>query len=302
MGKVYLLSCPTFIPVLLRMAGRGAGQQAIGIVERAPNSSDEESEDEDAIVVDEDYKGKLPPGSAKVRWNSWNSWENMCVELISDLTLVDRVFLLGDIVARANNQLGQTGVVTGMRMFCNCKRHDGSELHRVPTTLLQPLAACRPGALVVHQLAHWLGRVDEVYDNVQIQFNDGSICKILRTSADALSVHSPTMDEQTWFWPSMSVSAGRDTLRRARWIKGSFRSLYVGQWATVIKVQAAQALVRWLAAAPVVGADVSFEPPPVRLSHQSSHLSLALDFGSVFSPLMSLLCGRAGVAKAIPPH
>ena len=35
-------------------------------------------------------------------------------------------------------------------------------LKRVPTAQLQPLAACRPGALVVHRSAHWLGRVDEV--------------------------------------------------------------------------------------------------------------------------------------------
>ena len=72
----------------------------------------------------------------------------------------------------------------------------------------------------------------------------------MRTSANTLAVHSSTMDEQTWFWPGMQVSGTRDVLRRAKWIKGSFRSSYVGVHATVVKVQAAQALVRWLAATP----------------------------------------------------
>mmetsp|Transcript_37439 Transcript_37439/g.85806 ORF Transcript_37439/g.85806 Transcript_37439/m.85806 type:complete len:1060 (+) Transcript_37439:289-3468(+) len=243
----------------------------IGIVERAPNSSDEESEDEDAIVDDDDDRGgKLPPGSAKVRWSKQ---ESLRTELTSNLALLDRVFLLGDIVARASNQLGQTGIVVGMRMLCNCRRHDGTEFRRVPTEMLQPLAACRPGALVVHQQAHWLGRVDEVFDNVQIQFEDGAVCKVLRTNANSLSVHSPTMDEQTWFWPSMIVSGTREILRRAKWIKGSFRSSYVGKEATVVKVQAAQALVRWLAAAP---SEMAIEPPaemqrPSRLIELHQH-------------------------------
>jgi len=60
----------------------------------------------------------------------------------------------------------------------------------------------------------------------------------------------------------MRVSASREVLRRAKWTKGAFRSSYVGQQATVVRVQAAQALVRWLAATPVLGAEVSIEPPP----------------------------------------
>merc|ERR1712185_36776 len=122
-------------------------------------------------------------------------------------------------------------------MFCDVKHPSSPKIHRLPTSLLQPLAACRPGALVVHLQAHWLGRVDEVYDNVQLVFDDGASCKVLRTGANTLSVHSPTMDEQTWFWPGMRVSATREVLRRAKWSKGTFRSSYVGKEATVTRVQ-----------------------------------------------------------------
>ena len=180
----------------------------IGMVERAPNSSDEDSEVDDDIIDDEQdsgLEGKLPPGSARVRWRAD---DQLKTELTANLQLADRVFLMGDIVARANNQLGQTGIVVGMRMYCDVRSgSDSLVLRRVPTRTLQPLAACRPGALVVHPQAHWLGRVDEVYDNVQIQFPDGASCKVMRTSANSLAVHSGTMDEQTWFWPGMQASS-----------------------------------------------------------------------------------------------
>ena len=246
-------------------------------MERAPNSSDEESgaEDDDDNIDDGDDNdhGRLPPGSAKVHWSKR---DNVRTEYTENLELVDRVFLLGDIVARASDQLGQTGIVVGMRMYCDVKRSDGTVLKRVPTPLLHPLAPSRPGALVVHTQSHWLGRVDEVYDNVQITFDDGATCKVLRTGANTLGVRSPTMDEQTWFWPGMRVSAARDVLRRAKWLKGTFRSSYVGQEATVVRVQAAQALVRWLAAAPVDGdrAEHSSITPPPDMQRPSRLLEL----------------------------
>ena len=50
----------------------------------------------------------------------------MRTEYTENLRLVDRVFLLGDIVASAADQIGQTGVVVGMRMFCDVRRSDGT--------------------------------------------------------------------------------------------------------------------------------------------------------------------------------
>ena len=82
--------------------------------------------------------GKLAPGSAHVRWRQHDSALDAGVrtEFTSELQLADRVFLLGDILTRASNQLGQTGIVVGMRMFCELHASDGSPLGRAPTTLL----------------------------------------------------------------------------------------------------------------------------------------------------------------------
>jgi hypothetical protein len=86
------------------------------------------------------------------------------------------------------------------------------------------------------------------------------------------------MDEQTWFWPSMRVGVSKETLRRAKWLKGSWRASYASQSATVTRVQAAQALVRWLAAVPSEGSEpaATIEPPsdmqrPSRLLELHEH-------------------------------
>ena len=114
----------------------------IGIVEYAPNSSDESEDD-----IADDGMLSLPPGVAKVRWRER---EDVRREFTQNLVVEDRVFLLGDVVVRSSDQIGQTGTVVSIHMFCDVARADGSTLTRVPTRSLLPLAACRPGALVVH--------------------------------------------------------------------------------------------------------------------------------------------------------
>ena len=109
-----------FTDDLIVRAGPG-GNEEMGVVDRAPNSSDEDSGIDDDDIIDdteEQPDGKLPPGAARVRWRSQ---EALKTEQTSSLRLADRVFLLGDIVARASDQLGQTGIVTGMRMFCDVR-------------------------------------------------------------------------------------------------------------------------------------------------------------------------------------
>ena len=106
-----------------------------------------------------------------------------------------------------------------------------------------------------------------------------------RRPARTLHAHSHTRTHSRRGLPAfharehvLQVSAARETLRRAKWLKGSFRPGYPNQPATVVRVQAAQALVRWLAAAPAQGAtdEVSIEPPaemqrPSRLIELREH-------------------------------
>ena len=83
----------------------------IGIVERALNSSDEDSggDDEIEVIADNSAGGKLAPGSAHVRWRQHDSALDAGVrtEFTSELQLADRVFLLGGDGQIVRDRLGR---------------------------------------------------------------------------------------------------------------------------------------------------------------------------------------------------
>lgn len=66
-----------------------------------------ESEDEEEEQEEDEGEDEVTEGSARVCWI--NSEES--TEKLGDIQVVDRAFLHGDIVAKANDPLGQTGTV-----------------------------------------------------------------------------------------------------------------------------------------------------------------------------------------------
>ena len=73
----------------------------------------------------------------------------------------------------------------------------------------------------------------------------------------------------------MRVGASKETLRRAKWLKGDFRAAYASKHATVMRVQAAQALVRWLTACPSEGSEAAATiEPPAEMQRPSRLLEL----------------------------
>ena len=161
---------------------------------------------------------------------------------------------LGPPSARRHRRTGERparadGSGDGHAHVLRCAR--GVRCCAAPTKLLQPLAACRPGALVVHPRAHKLGRRRD-----------------LRQRADhgcrQLELQGAAHERQLARRPSPGgradlVLAGHaglgDARPAARQVdQGQLPLSYVGVHATVVKVQAARALVRWLAATPVSAA------------------------------------------------
>ena len=74
--------------------------EEIGLVERAPNSSDDEDEDDEDIddIIDDNAGGdKLAPGSARVHWSTQ---EAPTTEYISELRLADMPAGLQPIISK----------------------------------------------------------------------------------------------------------------------------------------------------------------------------------------------------------
>lgn len=116
--------------------------------------------------------GPLAEGMVRVQWlDAFNPSDHK----LSDLKLVTRSFMLGDIVVRASDPRGQSGTVIGLQLLtdvesCTTKRTE----RNVDSRRLSPVVSNHTWA--VH--GGWLGRVDEFDHRVYLKFPDGATCYV----------------------------------------------------------------------------------------------------------------------------
>lgn len=77
----------------------------------------------------------------------------------------------------------------GVNLVVDVESSDKVRFNDVPSSSLAHIRPLRQGMYVVH--GTWLGRVHDVLDNVHVQFDDGSICKVRLTlpASPLLSAH-----------------------------------------------------------------------------------------------------------------
>jgi hypothetical protein len=116
--------------------------------------------------------GPLAEGMVRVQWlDAVNPSDHK----LSDLTLITRSFMLGDIVVRAADPRGQSGTVVGLHLVtdvqsCTTKRVERNvDSHRLSTVVPNQTWAVYNG---------WLGRVDELDHRVYLKFPDGATCYV----------------------------------------------------------------------------------------------------------------------------
>lgn len=165
-------------------AGDGLG--AIGLVSRVAGESDDDesdgsdeewsddyaSDDDDASDADASAESRearrearrtrdvVPDAHAKVCWLDLRGDERVVHEKNESLRVLDRAFLHGDVVARASDALGQTGVVIHVDVDVDLRFVDGARVRDVAARRMTHVRDHRPGHYVVH--GRWVGRVEEV--------------------------------------------------------------------------------------------------------------------------------------------
>lgn len=199
-----------------------------GIVDRVGGQSDDEEESD--ASGDE---GALEEGEASVRWLSSGKSE---VEQVSDLRVVDRVFVQGDIVAPADGQHAQSGTVVDISLALDVRLPSGAVREFVPSSLLSHIKPFRPGTYAVH--GTWLGRVDECMEHVTLAFPDGARVKLARALPEDVTLVQESFDEHCPFFPSQLLKGKPRALKRGKWLVGRYRREYAGQIAVVQSVQA----------------------------------------------------------------
>ncbi|CAA6666708.1 unnamed protein product [Spirodela intermedia] len=131
-----------------------------------------------------DGGGSLAEGRVKIMWADGSETINP----ISNLAVVDREFVHGDIVASISDPTDNLAVDISSK-----------KLKRVRDFSAGDYVVCGP----------WLGRVDEVVDNVTVMFDDGSVCKVMKADPSRLKPISKRMVSDAGFpyYPGQRVKA-----------------------------------------------------------------------------------------------
>lgn len=221
--------------------------------------------------TDGSYKcGTLEGDQIRVLWMD----DAEPVQDVSNVTVVDRGFLHGDYVASAEEPTGQVGVVVDVDMSVDLLALDGSVHKDISTKELKRVRDFCVGDYVVH--GHWLGRIDDVLDNVTVLFDDGSMCRVLRAEPHQLKpVSTSNLEEDANFpyHPGQRVKASSSSVfKSSRWLSGLWKPNRLE--GTVTKVTAGSIFVYWVASASF-GSDSSASPPE---EQSPSNLTLLSSF------------------------
>ncbi|CAM6015206.1 unnamed protein product [Sphagnum balticum] len=227
--------------------------------EDSEDDDEEEEEEEDAEEAQEqeqeedahhhqhhqNHHPELVKGYARILWlNSEKSTEEL-----NGLEVLDRVLMHGDIVASALDPLGQTGTVVHVEMYVDLDLSKDLQdiVQDVDSRILRRVRAFNPGDYVIN--GHWLGRVEDVVDNVTVLFKDGSKCKVFQADIDRLVPVSeiPLFDKESPYYPGQRVrGASPRALKGAKWLRGSWKATRME--GTVVDVEAGSVLVHWISA------------------------------------------------------
>ncbi|KAF5449000.1 hypothetical protein F2P56_029489 [Juglans regia] len=186
----------------------------------------------------------LPVDQVRVLWMD----ETESTVNLNDVAVVDRGFLHGDFVAAASDPTGQVGVVVDVNISVDLLAPDGSVMKDVPSKDLKRVRDFTVGDYVV--LGPWLGRIDDVLDNVTVLFDDGSVCKVPKAEPLRLKPISKNILEDGHFpyYPGQRVKASSSSVfKNSRWLSGLWKANRLE--GTVTKVTVGSVFIYWIASA-----------------------------------------------------
>ncbi|KAL8027880.1 hypothetical protein ABFX02_14G125500 [Erythranthe guttata] len=169
-------------------------------------------------------------------------------ESTNDVKVVDRGFLHGDYVSSASDPMGQIGIVVDVNINVDLLAHDGTILEDKPSKELRRIRDFTVGDHVV--LGPWLGRIEDVFDNVTVQLDDGSVCKVMKADPLHLKPVGKNIIEDGHFpyYPGQRVKATSSSVfKNSRWLSGLWKANRLE--GTVTKVTVGSVLIYWIASA-----------------------------------------------------
>ncbi|OIW06791.1 hypothetical protein TanjilG_11516 [Lupinus angustifolius] len=302
------------IGIVTEVAGDSDSDSDSSITDDEDDSEDEDADFEEENVDDSNNASRnsdkngadgdrktdaLLAEQMRVLWiNESESTQNF-----NEVEVLDRGFLHGDFVAAASDPTGQVGVVVDVNMSVDLLASDGSIIKDISSKNLQRIRDFTVGDYVV--LGSWLGRVDDVLDNVTVLFDDGSVCKV--TKADPLNLKPVSKnileDGHFPYYPGQRVRASSSSVfKNSRWLSGLWKASRLE--GTVTKVTVGSVFVYWISSAgygPYSSSSPAEEQSPKNLKLLScfSHANWQLGDWCLFpsSALSSSISMDKGISK-----
>jgi dihydroorotase (homodimeric type) len=240
-------------------------KHSVGVIDRTRGDVDsheprpqrdyaDDIERHDDISPDEFAKflksGVPPRGAVLVAWQTQDK-----TELVPEarLYLLDRALYVGDVVKRSAEE-HMSGTVIGLRAVCNLfpatqyKDGDISQttsdalcIRHVPAAELLNVHEFNEGALVVY--GDWVGRVENVYDEVAVKLPNNSVVVVEDPGELELTREPDTTPERVSVGDSVKTKKGN--LRNGRWKYGAY-SPNVRPEGVVVETRTFEVDVQWL--------------------------------------------------------
>lgn len=245
-------------------------EDVLGVVLEVSGDSDSDADLTDSSDVEDD-EGKISDGNGRITCNDKSGIGNKDRDILnespsevqvrvmwidgsettdnlSDITVVDRELLHGDIVASVSDPTGQLGLVVDVNISVDLLASNGETIKDISSRQLKRIRDFTTGDYVVY--GPWLGRVDDVVDNVTVLLDDGSVCKVMKADPLKLKPVSKSIVADSGFpyYPGQRVRAVSSyVFKNSRWLSGSWKASNLE--GTVTNVQAASVFVYWMASA-----------------------------------------------------
>jgi ubiquitin-conjugating enzyme E2 O len=213
-------------------------------------------------------KSGIPPrGSVLVSWQT--QFETQLIPE-AQLQLLDRALYVGDVVKR-NADEHMSGTVIGTRAACTlfpAPQYNGGQItqaisddlsvRNIPADELLNVHEFNEGAIVVY--GDWVGRVENVYDDVALKLSNNSVVVVENPSE--LEQDDATIERVS---VGDTVKTKKGNLRRGRWRYGAFDP-HVRPEGIVVETRTVELDVQWLARS-ISASNTSFsaEEPPATL-------------------------------------
>ncbi|KAH6813276.1 ubiquitin-conjugating enzyme 23 [Perilla frutescens var. frutescens] len=218
-----------------------AGSNEEGDLENDKTSGENAGE---SVESNDPKNNPLTTDQVRVLWMDGSE----TTESTNDVEVIDRGFLHGDYVAAASDPTGQIGIVVDVNINVDLLTHDGFVIRDKPSRDLMRIRDFTVGDHVV--LGPWLGRIEDVFDNVTVRLEDGSVCKVMKADPMHLKPVGKNILEDGHFpyYPGQRVKASSSSVfKNSRWLSGLWKANRLD--GTVTKVTVGSVFIYWIASA-----------------------------------------------------